>query len=66
MITHLCAGLGQGQHCGADVQNGEPCHWTGHTKKGDKMDWTQPSLFDTIELTTNDKEQNATIHHTSN
>jgi hypothetical protein len=30
------------------------------------MNWTQPSLFDTIELTTNEKEQNVTVHHTSN
>jgi hypothetical protein len=30
------------------------------------MNWTQMDLFDTIEVTTTDKEQNATIHHTSN
>jgi hypothetical protein len=30
------------------------------------MNWTQPSLFDTIELPTTDKEQNVTVHHTSN
>ena len=30
------------------------------------MNWTQPSLFDTIELPTTQKEENATIHHNSN
>lgn len=30
------------------------------------MNWTQMTLFDTIELTTTEKEENATIHHTSN
>ena len=30
------------------------------------MNWTQLELFDTIELTTTQKETNATIHHTSN
>ena len=30
------------------------------------MNWTQLDLFDTIELTTTQKEENATIHHTSN
>jgi len=29
------------------------------------MNWTQMDLFDTMELTTTDKEQNATIHHNS-
>lgn len=29
------------------------------------MNWTQPSLFDTIEENTTEKEENATIHHTS-
>jgi len=29
------------------------------------MNWTQMTLFDTIELTTTDKEENATIHHNS-
>ncbi len=30
------------------------------------MNWTQLDLFDTIELTTTKKEENATIHHNSN
>jgi hypothetical protein len=30
------------------------------------MNWTQLELFDTIELTTTQKEENATIHHNSN
>lgn len=30
------------------------------------MNWTQMELFDTMELTTTKKEENATIHYTSN
>jgi|Laugresbdmm110sn_2_1035109.scaffolds.fasta_scaffold14102_3 hypothetical protein len=29
------------------------------------MNWTQMTLFDTMELTTKEKETNATIHHDS-
>lgn len=29
------------------------------------MNWTQLELFDTMELTTTKKEENATIHYTS-
>jgi hypothetical protein len=29
------------------------------------MNWTQLTLFDTIEVPTTDKEENATIHHNS-
>jgi len=29
------------------------------------MNWTQLDLFDTMELTTTEKETNATIHHDS-
>lgn len=29
------------------------------------MNWTQPSLFDTIEVPTTEQEENATIHHDS-
>jgi hypothetical protein len=30
------------------------------------MNWTQLTLFDTIEEHTTDKEENATLHHNSN
>jgi hypothetical protein len=64
LIKHRCGGYGQGQYCGADPSKGELCRWI--KQEGDTVNWTQPTLFDILEVTTKDKEQNATIHHTSN
>jgi hypothetical protein len=35
-------------------------------EKISEYNWTQPSLFDTIKVTTARKEYNATIHNSSN